>query len=98
MLCIHRAWQINSVGQMLYRSKTVLINIFGGAKSKIQPLYKVFNNPFKNYVWELFEKHIGENDVVCVEGTLSVAKRLILTNTWVADVGEKLKGNQTWSN
>ena len=74
---------------MLYRSKTVLINIFGGATSKKQPLDMVFNNPFKNYVWELFEKHIGEKDV---------AKRQILTNTWVADVGEKLKGNQTWSN
>ena len=38
--------------------------------------------PFKNYVRELFEKHINENLEAYVEGTLSVAKRRILTTNW----------------
>ena len=45
----------------------------------------VINKPFQNYVLEIYEKHIDENLEVYVEGTLSVAKRRILTRKWVAD-------------
>ena len=55
----------------------------------------VINKAFKNYVRELFEKHIDENLEAYVEGTLSTAKRRILTTKWVADAWKKLKSNQT---
>ena len=56
-----------------------LINITGGAASRV-----VITKPFKKYIWELLEKHIVQNIEVNVEGTLSVAKRRILTTKWVA--------------
>ena len=44
------------------KNKTVLINISGGAKSRVQPLP------------ELFQKHTDEKLEAHVEGTLSAAK------------------------
>ena len=55
----------------------------------------VINKPFKNYVPEFFKKHINQNLEAYVEGTLSVAKRRILTTKWVADTWEKLKSNHS---
>ena len=51
-----------------------MIHIPGGATSRVQPLDVVINKPYKNYVRELFEKHIDENLEAYVEGALSVAK------------------------
>ena len=51
----------------------------------------VVKKPFKNYVRELFKKHIAENLEAYVEGTLSVAKKRILTTKWVADAREKIQ-------
>ena len=45
----------------------------------------VINKPFQNYVLEIYKKHIDENLKVYVEGTLSIAKRRILTRKGVAD-------------
>ena len=58
---IHRAQQTSSVKQLLHKNKKFLINIPGGATSSVQPLAAVISKPFKNYVRELFEKHIDEN-------------------------------------
>ena len=83
---IDRDQQTSSVKHLLpIKNKKVLINIPGGATSRVQPLDVVLNKPFKNLVWELFEKHIDENFESYVEGTLSVTKRRILTTKWVAD-------------
>ena len=70
---------------MLQKNKTVLKNIPEGVTTRVQPLNVVINTPFKNYGQELFEKQIDENLKDYVKGTLSVAKRLILTAKWVAD-------------
>lgn len=70
---------------MLQKNKTVLKNIPEGVTTRVQPLNVVINTPFKNYGRELFEKQIDENLKDYVKGTLSVAKRLILTAKWVAD-------------
>ena len=51
-----------------------MINISGGARSRVQPLDVVINKPFKNYVRELFKKHIDESLEACVEEILFVAK------------------------
>ena len=51
----------------------------------------VISKPFQNYALEIYEKHIDENLEVYVEGTLSVAKRRILTRKWVADAWRKIK-------
>lgn len=48
--------------QLLHKNETVLINISGGAKSRVQPLR------------ELFEKHTDEKLEAYVEGALSAAK------------------------
>ena len=86
---INRAQQTSSVKHLVHiKNKTVLINIPGGATSKVQPLDVVLSKPFKNHVWELFEKHIDENLESYVEGTLFVTKRRILTTKWVADAWE----------
>ena len=45
---IHSAQQISSVNQLLYRNKTVLINIPGGATSRVQ-LTNHFKIMFENY-------------------------------------------------
>ena len=58
----------------------------------------VINKPFKNYVPEFFKKHINQNLEAYVEGTLSVAKRRILTTKWVVDAWEKLKSKYSWWN
>ena len=68
-----------------------MINIPRGATSRVQLLDVVVNKPFKNYVRELFEKHIAENLESYVERTLSVAKRRILTTKWVADAWENVQ-------
>ena len=65
-----------------------MINIPGGATSRVQPIGVVINKPFKSYVWELFEKHIYKNLKGTIEGTLSVEKRRILTTRWFADAWE----------
>ena len=88
---IHWAQQTSTVKQLLYKNKTVLINISGGATSWVQPLDVVINKPFKKYVWELFEKHIDKKIEAYVEGKLSVARRRILTTRWVANAWEKIK-------
>ena len=94
---IHRAQKTSSVKQLLHKNQTVLINMPGGATSRVQPFDVVINKPFKNYVWELFENHIDKNLEDYVEEILSVAKRWILTTKWVADSWEKkIKSNQTW--
>ena len=52
----------------------------------------MFNNkPFKNYVRELFQKHIDENLKVYIEGILYVTKRRILITKWLVDAWEKRK-------
>ena len=68
-----------------------MINIPEGATRGVQPLGVVISKPIKNYVRELFEKHIDENLEAYVEGTLSVTKRRILTTKWVADALENIK-------
>ena len=45
---IHRTQKSNSVKQLLYKNKAVLINISGGSTSRVQPLKKFINKPFKN--------------------------------------------------
>lgn len=76
---------------MLQKNKTVLKIIPEGATTRVRPLDVVINTPFKNYGRELFEKQIDENLKDYVKGTLSVAKRLILTTKWVADTWKKNK-------
>ena len=66
-----------------------MINIPGGATSRVQPLDVVVKKPLKNYVRELFEKLIDENLEDYLEGTFSVAKRRILTTKWIADASKK---------
>ena len=58
---IHRSQQSSSLKQLLHKNKTVLINILGGAASRVQPLDVVIIKPFKNHVQKIFEKHIDEN-------------------------------------
>lgn len=64
-----------------------MINIPGGAISRVQPFDVVINKPLKPYVRELFEKHVDEN--LHPERTLSVAKRQILTIEWTANAWKK---------
>ena len=78
----------SSVTQLLHKNKTFLINIPRGATSKIKPLAVVIRKPFKNYVRELFGKHIDENLEAYVEGTLSAAKKQILATKWIADTSD----------
>ena len=77
--------------QLLHKNKTVLTDILGGTTSRVQPLDVLINKPFKDYGRELFKKHIDKNLEVYVEGTLSAAKRRILTTKWVADASEKIR-------
>ena len=49
----------------------VLIRIPGDATSRVKPLDVVINKPFKNYVREVFEKHIDENLEAYVEGVVA---------------------------
>ena len=48
-----------------------MISIPGDATSRVKPLDVVINKPFKNYVRELFEKHIDENLEAYVEGVVA---------------------------
>ena len=54
---IHRAQQTSSAKQLLHENKTILINILGGAKSRIQPLNVVSNKLFKD-MFENYSKNI----------------------------------------
>ena len=76
---MHRVQQTSSVKQLLHKNKTVLTDILGGTTNRVQPLDLLINKPFKGYGRELFKKHIDKNLEVYVEGTLSSAKRRILT-------------------
>ena len=53
---IHRAPETSSVKQLLHKNKIFLINIAGGARSRVQPLDVVVNKPFKNYARKFFKK------------------------------------------
>ena len=88
---MHRVQQTSSVKQLLHKNKTVLTDILGGTTSRVQPLDVLINKPLKDYGRELFKKHIDKNLEVYVEGTLSAAKRRILTTKWVADSSEKIR-------
>ena len=68
-----------------------MTDILGGTTSWVQPLDVLINKPLKDYGRELFKKHIDKNLEVYVEGTLSSAKRRILTTKWVADASEKIR-------
>ena len=70
-----------------------MINVPGGTTSRVQPLDVVVKKPLKNYVRELFEKHIDENLEDYLEGTFSVAKRRILTTKWIADASKKFSSH-----
>ena len=75
-----------------------MINILGGATSRVQPLDLIITKPFKNYAiksYENYSKNFDKNLEVYVEGS-SAAKSWILTTKWVADSWEKLESNQTW--
>ena len=47
---MHGDQQTSSVKELLYKNKTVLINIHGGATSKVKSLNAVINKQFKNCV------------------------------------------------
>ena len=66
-----------------------MINVPGGTTSRVHPLDVVVKKPLKNYVRELFEKHIEDY----LEGTFSVAKRRILTTKWIADASRKFNSH-----
>ena len=62
----------------IFRVKLVTKNIERGSPGT-QFMHIRVNKASKNYVRELFENHIDENFEAYVEGTLSTAKRRILT-------------------
>ena len=47
---MHGDQQTSSVKELLYKNKTVLINIHGGATSKVKSLDAVINKQFKNCI------------------------------------------------
>ena len=57
----------------------------------MQPLNVTINKPFKNYVRELLEQHLGANLESYFEGKFAVGERRVLTTKWVVEALDRVK-------
>ena len=92
---IHRAQQTSRAKQLLHKNKKILINIPGGATSRIQPLDVVMNKLFK-IMFEIYSKNILMKTLKLVlKEHYLLQKEEFSQLSQLLRLGKKLKSNRT---
>ena len=72
--------------ELLKKHKTFLVNVPPGCTSRVQVVYVLINNPFKDEVRSLFEDHLDKN----FDQNVDASQRRVLMTKWVGEVWSKV--------
>ena len=76
--------------ELLKKHKTFLVNVPPGCTSRVQVVYVLINNPFKDEVRSLFEDHLDKNFDQNVDAKINASQRRVLMTKWVGEVWSKV--------
>ena len=76
--------------ELLKKHKTFLVNVPLGCTSRVQVVYVLINNPFKDEVRSLFEDHLDKNFDQNVDAKINASQRRVLMTKWVGEVWSKV--------